>query len=74
VSARPQREARQPRDEVSPREEARSHPEGPPPERTVLSATEARQGEIILGRYGIWVWIGSFAAILLLVLVLSFWP
>jgi hypothetical protein len=37
--------------------------------RIVRTATEARQGEIILGRYGRWVWIGSFAALLILLLV-----
>jgi hypothetical protein len=68
VNARPQRE----REEHSSRQETPPRPQGPPPERTVLSATEARQGEIILGKYGRWIWIGSFA--LLLVLVLSFWP
>lgn len=53
--------------ETSPR------PTDQPPERTVLSAEEARQGEIILGKYGRWIWIGSFALIVLLVLVLGFW-
>lgn len=48
-------------------------PPGPLPERTVLSAEEARQGEIILGKYGRWVWIGAFVLIALLVLVLGFW-
>ena len=68
MNARPQGEERSPRHETPPR------PEGAPPERTVLSAEEARQGEIILGKYGRWIWIGSFAAIVLLALVLSFWP
>jgi hypothetical protein len=49
-------------------------PRKPPPERTVLSAEEARQGEIILGRYGRWIWIGSFAVIVLLILLFGFWP
>lgn len=40
--------------------------------RTVRTATEARQGEIILGRRGLWIWIASFAAILLLVLAAAF--
>jgi hypothetical protein len=71
VSAEAQREAR--REEFASRE-ALHHPQGSPPERTVLSATEARQGEVILGKYGIWIWIGCFAAILLLVLAVSFWP
>jgi hypothetical protein len=56
------------------REEHSPGREGSPPERTVLSAEEARQGEIILGKYGRWIWIGSFALIVLLVLVLGFWP
>jgi len=68
VSAEGQREAR--REEFP----SQDQPQGSPPERTVLSATEARQGEIILGKYGIWIWIGSFAAILLLVLAVSLWP
>lgn len=33
------------------------------------TANEARQGEIILGRYGRWIWIGAFAALLGLLLV-----
>jgi hypothetical protein len=61
VNARPQREEHSP------------GPEGSPPERTVLSAEEARQGEIILGKYGRWIWIGSFALIVLVVLAISFW-
>ena len=32
------------------------------------SAEEARQGQIILGRYGRWIWIGAFAALVLLLL------
>jgi hypothetical protein len=67
VSDRAQREAWRHRQESPP------HPQDPPPEQTVLSATEARQGEIILGKYGRWIWIGSFAVIVLLVLVLGFW-
>jgi hypothetical protein len=40
------------------------------PERRIeRTATEARQGEIILGRYGHWIWIGSFVALLLLLLI-----
>jgi hypothetical protein len=39
------------------------------PDRIVRTATEARQGEIILGRYGRWIWIGSFAALLILLLL-----
>jgi hypothetical protein len=56
-----------------PEEKSPPPPERAPPEQTVLSATEARQGEIILGRYGRWIWIGSFGVIVLLVLVLGFW-
>ena len=74
MNARTQREARREREELSPQEEPSPHPHGPPPERTVLSATEARQGEIILGKYGRWIWIASFVAIVLLILVLSSWP
>jgi len=66
--------------QASPKEEQRRRedatppmPPGPLPERTVLSAEEARQGEIILGKYGRWVWIGAFVLIALLVLVLGFW-
>ena len=71
MSSEGQREVRR---EEFPSQEASHQPQGSPPERTVLSATEARQGEIILGKYGIWIWIGSFAAILLLLLAVSFWP
>jgi hypothetical protein len=31
--------------------------------RIVKSATEARQGEIILGKRGIWIWIAVFVVI-----------
>ena len=41
--------------------------------RIVRTATEARQGEIILGKWGRWVWIGSFALLVVLLLVLGFW-
>ena len=44
-------------------------PDPPGEERIVRTATEARQGEIILGRYGRWVWIGAFAALLILLLI-----
>jgi hypothetical protein len=37
--------------------------------RIVRTATEARQGEIVLGRYWRWIWIGSFAALLILLLL-----
>ena len=33
------------------------------------SADEARQGEIILGRYGRWIWTGAFAVLLILLLL-----
>jgi hypothetical protein len=65
--------ARPRHDEQRQEEASPEPPPGPLPERTVLSAEEARQGEIILGRYGRWIWIGSFALIALLVLVLGFW-
>jgi hypothetical protein len=40
----------------------------PPPHeaRITRSATEARQGEIILGKWGGVIWMAAFAAILLL--------
>jgi hypothetical protein len=44
-------------------------PDRPAEDRIVRTATEARQGEIILGRYGRWIWIGAFVALLLLVLL-----
>jgi hypothetical protein len=43
--------------------------ERPDEGRIVRTATEARQGEIVLGRYGRWIWIGSFAALLILLLL-----
>jgi hypothetical protein len=42
-------------------------------ERIVRTATEARQGEIILGRWGRWIWIGSFALLVILILALGLW-
>ena len=51
-------------------------PTGPgrrPPGRIVRTATEARQGEIILGKWGRAIWIGSFALLALSILVLGFW-
>lgn len=39
--------------------------------RTVKSATEVRQGEIVLGRYSHLIWIVSIAVIVILALV--FW-
>jgi hypothetical protein len=44
-------------------------PDRPAEGRIVRTATEARQGEIILGRYGRWIWIGSFAALVILLLL-----
>ena len=41
---------------------------GPPPPheaRITRTATEARQGEIILGKWGRWIWIADFAVIIL---------
>jgi hypothetical protein len=44
----------------------------PPPEgRTVKGATEARQGQILLGKYSHLIWIGSVVVIVILALV--FW-
>jgi hypothetical protein len=37
--------------------------------RIVRSATEARQGEIILGRRGTWIWIAAFVAIVALAIL-----
>lgn len=37
--------------------------------RIVKSATEARQGEIILGKRGIWIWIAAFLAIVALAIL-----
>jgi hypothetical protein len=45
----------------------------PSPGRIVRSATEARQGEIVLGRWGRWIWLGAFALLAILLLVLGFW-
>jgi hypothetical protein len=42
-------------------------------ERIVLTATEARQGEIILGRVGRWIWIGSFVFLMILALAFAMW-
>lgn len=47
--------------------------EGERPERIERTATEARQGEIILGKRGRWIWIGAFAVIALLILISAFW-
>jgi hypothetical protein len=41
--------------------------------RIVRTATEARQGEIILGKRGRWIWLGAFALLAILLLVLGFW-
>jgi hypothetical protein len=43
------------------------------PDRIVRTATEARQGEIILGRVGRWIWIGSFALLMILALAFAMW-
>ena len=40
---------------------------------TLLNTAPLREWEIILGKYGRWVWIGAFVLIALLVLVLGFW-
>jgi hypothetical protein len=54
-------------------EERGQKPPGDQPEQIVRTATEARQGEIILGKWGRRIWIGSFALMALLILVLGFW-
>jgi hypothetical protein len=45
--------------------------EQPPDDRVVKSATEARQGQIVLGKYAHLIWISSVAVIVILALV--FW-
>jgi hypothetical protein len=37
--------------------------------RIVKSATEARQGEIILGKRGIWIWIAALVVIVALAML-----
>jgi hypothetical protein len=48
-----------------------SEPPQPPGRRepVVKSGQDARQGEIILGRRGRWIWIGTFVLIVILILV-----
>ena len=46
-------------------------PDRPPEEPTVKSATDARQGQIVLGKYSHLIWILSVAVIVILALV--FW-
>jgi hypothetical protein len=48
-------------------------PSGDQPEQIVRTATEARQGEIILGKWGRRIWIGTFAFMAVLILVLGLW-
>jgi hypothetical protein len=48
-------------------------PEDRGSDRIVRTATEARQGEIILGRVGRWIWIGSFALLMILALAFAMW-
>ena len=38
-------------------------------ERIVITGEQARQGEIILGKRGRWIWIGSFVVLLILILL-----
>ena len=42
-------------------------------ERIVLTATEARAGEIVLGKRGRWIWAGSFVLMVVLFLSLAWW-
>jgi hypothetical protein len=42
-------------------------------DRIVRTATEARQGEIVLGKRGRWIWAGSFALMVILFLWFAFW-
>jgi hypothetical protein len=37
--------------------------------RIVKSATEARQGEVVLGQRGIWIWIAVFVVIVVLAIL-----
>jgi hypothetical protein len=50
----------------------KDHAEQQDRERIVRTATQARGGEIILGRKGRWIWIGSFAAIIVIMLATLF--
>jgi hypothetical protein len=50
---------------------ASGDPERPSEEPIVKSATEARQGQIVLGEYSHLIWIASVAVIVILALV--FW-
>ena len=55
-------------------EENRATPgtgEPPPEDRVVKNPTEARQGQIVLGKYAHLIWIGAVAVIVILALV--FW-
>ena len=55
-------------------EENRAPPgtsESPPEERVVKNPTEARQGQIVLGKYAHLIWIGAVVVIVILALV--FW-
>jgi hypothetical protein len=54
---------------TEPRQRSCADPPDRPAGRIVRIATEARQGEIILGSYGRWIWIGSFAALAILLLM-----
>jgi hypothetical protein len=47
-------------------DDPKSAPPQPHEARITRTATEARQGEIILGKWGRAIWIAAFAAILLL--------
>ena len=60
-------------DLIAGRERAPDPPGRRTSERIVRTATEARQGEIILGRWGRWIWIGSFALLVILILALGLW-
>jgi hypothetical protein len=49
----------------------RAGAEAPSQDRIVKGATEARQGQIVLGKYSHLIWIGSLVVIVILALV--FW-
>jgi hypothetical protein len=49
----------------------RAGAEPAPEDRIVKGATEARQGQIVLGRYSHLIWIGS--VVVIIILALAFW-
>jgi hypothetical protein len=41
--------------------------------RIVRTATQARGGEIVLGKYGRWIWVGTFVLMMILFVSLALW-